>query len=159
QIAELSPATAFRGASLRGIDLRGENLSGFDFSDADLTSADLRGADLSGARGLDRAILTDIVTNLATCWPPQLNRSIYDSSSKSYENAFPLREADYLPISWDDLFRADALRSVGADALGSLAQRLPLADALTAAKAISRDVYRARALGWLAQHLPLQQIP
>jgi uncharacterized protein YjbI with pentapeptide repeats len=60
EIAGLSPAEDFMGASLQGLDFRDENLRGFNFSQADLTGADFRRADIRGVN-LDGAILTGAI--------------------------------------------------------------------------------------------------
>jgi uncharacterized protein YjbI with pentapeptide repeats len=60
EIAGLSPAKDFMGASLQGLDFRDEDLRGFNFSQADLTGADFRRADIRGVN-FDGAILTGAI--------------------------------------------------------------------------------------------------
>jgi Pentapeptide repeats (8 copies) len=60
EIAGLSPAEDFTGASLQGLDFRDEDLRGFNFSQADLMGADFRRADIRGVN-FDGAILTGAI--------------------------------------------------------------------------------------------------
>jgi formylglycine-generating enzyme required for sulfatase activity len=70
-LAELDPATAFRGAVLRG-DLRGQDLSGFDFTGAEFCGCDLTGADLSRTEGVTPKMLADAITDETTILPRPL---------------------------------------------------------------------------------------
>jgi formylglycine-generating enzyme required for sulfatase activity len=56
-LAELDPATSFRGAVIRGADLRQQNLSGFDLIGARLIDCRVAGLDLSRALGVTEATL------------------------------------------------------------------------------------------------------
>jgi formylglycine-generating enzyme required for sulfatase activity len=64
-LAELDPATAFRGAVLRG-DLSGQDLGGFDFTGATFADCDLTGADLARTLGVTPEMLANAVTDAAT---------------------------------------------------------------------------------------------
>jgi formylglycine-generating enzyme required for sulfatase activity len=64
-LAELDPATAFRGAVLRG-DLSGQDLGGFDFTGATLAHCDLTGADMTRTDGVTPEMLANAVTDAAT---------------------------------------------------------------------------------------------
>jgi formylglycine-generating enzyme required for sulfatase activity len=63
-IAGLDPATDLLGADFRDAQFGTDDLSGFN-----LSRADLRGADLSHARGLDRAMFAEVITDGRTRWP------------------------------------------------------------------------------------------
>jgi pentapeptide repeat protein len=67
-LAELDPATAFRGAVLCG-DLRGQDLSGFDFTGAEFCGCDLTGADLSRVEGVTLEMLDHAVVDETTVLP------------------------------------------------------------------------------------------
>nr|WP_294508662.1 SUMF1/EgtB/PvdO family nonheme iron enzyme [uncultured Rhodopila sp.] len=67
-LAELDPATAFRGAVLRG-DLSGQDLGGFDFTGATFAHCDLTGADMTRTDGVTPEMLANAVTDAATCLP------------------------------------------------------------------------------------------
>lgn len=56
-LAELDPATAFRGAVIRGADLRFQDLAGFDLTGARLIDCRIAGLDLSRALGVTEATL------------------------------------------------------------------------------------------------------
>ncbi|MEJ0016491.1 MAG: SUMF1/EgtB/PvdO family nonheme iron enzyme [Acetobacteraceae bacterium] len=71
-MAELDPATAFRGAIMRGADLRREDLSGFDFTGANFAGADLSEADLSLTIGLTTDMLVGAHYNARTRFPAYL---------------------------------------------------------------------------------------
>jgi formylglycine-generating enzyme required for sulfatase activity len=64
-LAELDPATAFRGAVLRG-DLCGQDLGGFDFTGATFANCDLTGADMTRTDGVTPEMLANAVTDAAT---------------------------------------------------------------------------------------------
>lgn len=78
-LAELDPATAFRGKTLRRTDLRRQDLAGFDFTgavfiDCDFTGARLagcvlRGADLSRTKGVTPEMLAEAITDAETRRP------------------------------------------------------------------------------------------
>lgn len=72
RLADLDPATAFRGGVLRG-DLRGEDLRGFDFTGAEFRGCDLRGADLSHARGVTHEMLDTAQLDETTKLPRRLH--------------------------------------------------------------------------------------
>ncbi|MSP01310.1 MAG: hypothetical protein EXR07_09735 [Acetobacteraceae bacterium] len=73
-LAELDPATAFRGAAIRGSALRGQDLAGFDFTGATFKGCDLTGADFSRATGVTEAMLAEAATDASTTLPPTLRR-------------------------------------------------------------------------------------
>ena len=56
-LAELDPATAFRGAVIRGADLRHQDLAGFDLTGARLIDCRVAGLDLSRALGVTEVTL------------------------------------------------------------------------------------------------------
>lgn len=78
-LAELDPATAFRGKVLRGTDLRRQDLRGFnfngavfidcDFEGAKLVGCDFCGADLSNAKGITLVMLAEAMTDAETRSP------------------------------------------------------------------------------------------
>jgi len=81
------PRTCFVGSNLTGASLVGADLSEASMSntilrDANLSQAKLGGADLTGA-DLEGAILTDVVVDSETKWPPNLSRPATPSSSGS----------------------------------------------------------------------------
>ena len=68
-LAELDPATAFRGATLRG-NMRGQDLSGFNFIGATLApTCDLSDADLTYIEGVTPEMLAAAKTNANTKLP------------------------------------------------------------------------------------------
>ena len=69
-LADLDPATAFRGATIRGTALRGQDLAGFEFTGATLAGCDLTGADLSQATGVTEAMLAEARVDASTILPP-----------------------------------------------------------------------------------------
>jgi phosphocarrier protein len=75
-IAELNPSVDFRHADLRAINLYREDLAGFDLTGSDLSGADLRSADLRNTSGLYGAILTDVIFDEYTMWPPRRVRIV-----------------------------------------------------------------------------------
>ena len=71
-LAELDPATAFRGRigfGRRGLP-RAQKQAGFDFAAANFRGCDLRGAGLSLTKGVSAATLAEAITDAATCPPP-----------------------------------------------------------------------------------------
>ena len=70
-LAELDPATAFRGATLRG-SMRGQDLRGFDFTGAEFLGCDLSGADLWWTEGITPEMLGGAITDAATRRPRAL---------------------------------------------------------------------------------------
>ena len=66
-LADLDPATAFRGATIRGSALRGQDLAGFDFTI--LAGCDLTGTDLSRTNGVTEAMLAEAAVDTTTILP------------------------------------------------------------------------------------------
>jgi formylglycine-generating enzyme required for sulfatase activity len=67
-LAELDPATAFRGAVLRG-SMRGQDLAGFDFTGAEFRGCDLTGANLSRTVGVTPEMLATAIADNTTVLP------------------------------------------------------------------------------------------
>ncbi len=83
-LAELDPATAFRGAVIRGADLRGQDLAGFDFSGAALMGTDLTGANLSRAKGVTAKMLDGTIHDRATRFPPRLRAAFWSGAHPAW---------------------------------------------------------------------------
>ena len=92
-MAELDPATAFRGAPLRGVDLRRQDMAGFDLTGASLDRADVTGADLSRTLGLTPGMFETAVFDAATIWPAAMAETM---------------RARIRPFPWADTWGADA---------------------------------------------------
>lgn len=72
-VAEVpSQGVGMKGANLRGIVLRNAALFMVDLDGTDLTGADLRGADLRRAKITDSTILSDVLHDASTRWPPNV---------------------------------------------------------------------------------------
>ena len=79
-LAELDPATAFRGAVIQGADLRGQDLAGFDFSGAIFVRCDLTGADLSRTTGVTARMLDGAIHDRATRLPSRLRAAFWSGA-------------------------------------------------------------------------------
>jgi formylglycine-generating enzyme required for sulfatase activity len=83
-LAELDPATAFRGAVIRGADLRGQDFSGFDLTGGRLIDCATENLDLTRALGVTEKTLAGCAPDASVRLPATLRADFWDSGTPPF---------------------------------------------------------------------------